>query len=49
MADADRARDKAIQALDALNRDRYGKSPAYWVRCLEAALEEIIFDLRAGA
>ena len=49
VADADRARDKAIQALDALNKGRDEEPPAYWLGYLAAALEGIIFDLRAGA
>lgn len=49
MADIDHARDRAISALDALNGDQEGRSPAYWVGYLESALEGIIADLRAGA
>jgi hypothetical protein len=49
VADIDHARDRAISALDALNGDQEGRSPAYWVGYLESAVEGIIADLRAGA
>jgi hypothetical protein len=47
--DADRARDKAIRALDALNDRRETESADYWVGYLSSALESVIFELRAGA
>lgn len=49
VADTDRARDKAIRALDALNERKNAESADYWVGYLSNALEAIIFDLRAGA
>jgi hypothetical protein len=49
MADTDRARDRAVRALDALNDRKDAESADYWVGWLEAALQGIIFDLRTGA
>jgi hypothetical protein len=49
MADADRARDTAIRALDALNDRKETESADYWIGYLSNALESVIFELRAGA
>ena len=49
MTGADRARDTAIRALDALNDRRDTESADYWVGYLSNALESVIFQLRAGA
>jgi hypothetical protein len=49
MTGADRARDTAIRALDALNDRKDAESPKYWVGYLSSALESVIFELRAGA
>lgn len=48
VSDIDHARDRAISALDALNRAEGDHSPSYWVGYLSSALEGIIADLRAG-
>jgi len=49
MTGADRARDTAIRALDALNDREDTESADYWVGYLSNALESVIFELRAGA
>lgn len=49
MPDIDHARDRAISALDALNRTEGDHSPAYWIGYLSSALEGILADLRGGA
>jgi hypothetical protein len=49
MPDADRARNVAIRALDALNDRKETESADYWVGYLSNALESVIFELRAGA
>ena len=49
MADADRARDVAIRALDALNHRKDQETADYWVGYLSNALESAIYELRAGA
>jgi hypothetical protein len=40
VADADRARNAAIRALDALNYRKDTESADYWVGCLASALEK---------
>jgi hypothetical protein len=49
MADADRAREVAIRALDALNDRGETESADPVVGYLSNALESVIFELRAGA
>ena len=49
MADADRARDVAIRALDALHDQRDQETADYCVGYLSNALERVIYELRAGA
>ena len=49
MTGADRARDTAIRALDALNDRKDTESADYWVGYLSNDLESVIFELRAGA
>jgi hypothetical protein len=49
VVDTDHARDKAVSALDALNRGEQDHSPAYWVGYLASAVEGVVTDLLAGA
>jgi hypothetical protein len=49
VANTDHARNLAIRALDALNGQGNTQAADYWIGYLASALEDVIFELRAGA
>lgn len=49
VANTDHARNLTIRALDALNGQESMQTADYWVGYLASALEDVIFELRAGA
>ena len=49
VSDIDRAREVAIGALDALNKRGNTETADYWVGYVSNALEDVVFELRAGA
>jgi hypothetical protein len=49
VANTGHARNLAIRALDALNGQENTQAVDYWVGYLASALEDVIFELRAGA
>jgi hypothetical protein len=49
VANTDHERNRVIRALDALNGQENTQAADYWIGYLAGALEDVIFELRAGA